>query len=179
MRFKFGHPIQVLVATVTTFAIAAGVAYGMSPNSKGAARATSDVYFTSGTSTNSLPVAGGFPGQYTVVASLNVPAGTYLLDASPFVRNDDRTSSAIARCILFVNGQSVRAAAAALEPSQGGGVYFGNVLIKSIRTLLHAGTVTVGCQKTDATSDPGYGSAVVFAQGNFLMAEVVGVAREQ
>jgi len=98
-------------------------------------RGPSDVYFTSGVATNSLPVAGGFPGSYTVVATLTLPAGTYVLDASPFVRNDDPTTSAIARCIMFVNGQSVGAHVTALTPSQGGGPYFGNVLIKSVRTL--------------------------------------------
>jgi hypothetical protein len=135
--------------------------------------------FTGGSATNSLPAAVGFPGQYTVVASLNVPAGTYLLDASPFVRNDDPSTSALARCILFVDGQSVKASGAALEPSQAGGQYFGNVALRTVRTLTNAGTVSVGCQKSDAVTDPGYGSSLVFAEGNLLMAQLIGAAHEQ
>lgn len=142
-------------------------------------RGPSDVYFTGGSATNSLPVAGGFPGNYSVVATLSLPAGTYVLDASPYVRNDDPTTSAIARCIMFVNGQSVGAHVAALTPSQGGGPYFGNVSIKSVRMLPAAGTVAVACQKTDATTDPGYGSNLVFAEGNYLTAQAAGTSHEQ
>jgi hypothetical protein len=149
------------------------------PSGLQGATGPSDVYFTGGSATNSLPVAVGFPGQYTIVASLSVPAGTYLLDASPFVRNDDATTSAFARCIMFVNGQSAKAAVVTLEPSQGGGQYFGNVALRTVRTLSSGGTVSVGCQKSDAATDPGYGSSLVFAEGNFLMAQLIGAGHEQ